>query len=85
MKPQALANEAQRVLGKEVNITTDGKRHLGAVIGCRDYKDQYCKEKVSAWKGEIKILSEIAKSQRCADYIRLTNGIDRNSLLHAHN
>ena len=32
-KSQELADEAERVFGDEVNITTEGKRHLGAVIG----------------------------------------------------
>ena len=42
MKSQELADEAERVLGDEVNITTEEKRHLGVVIGTKEYKDQYC-------------------------------------------
>ena len=41
VKSQELADEAERVFGDEVNITTEGKRHLGAVIGSKEYKDQY--------------------------------------------
>ena len=63
VKSQELADEAERVFGDEVNITTEGKRHLGAVIGSKEYKDQYCAEKVQGWKGEILTLAEIAKSQ----------------------
>ena len=48
---------------KWVNITTEGQRHLGAGIASQEYKDQYCKEKVRAWKEEIERLSEIATSQ----------------------
>ena len=46
VKSQTLADEAARVFGSEVNITTEGQRHVGAVIGSKDYKDQYCENKV---------------------------------------
>lgn len=46
VKSQELAAEAERVFGDEVNITTEGKRHLGAVIGSKEYKDQFCSEKL---------------------------------------
>ena len=36
--------------------------------------DQYCEEKVRAWKEEIERLSEIAKSQPHAAYIAFTKG-----------
>ncbi|CAH3041668.1 unnamed protein product, partial [Porites lobata] len=69
-----LAEEAKRVFGEEVNITTEGQRHLAAVIASQEYKDQYCEEKVRAWKEEIERLSEIAKSQPHAAYIAFTKG-----------
>ena len=74
MKLQELADEAERVFRDEVNITTEGKRHLGAVIGSMEYKDQYCAEKVQGWKGESITLAEIAKSQPHAAYIVFTKG-----------
>ena len=33
VKSDVLADEAKRVFGEEVNITTEGQRHFGAVIG----------------------------------------------------
>ena len=74
VKSGELAEEAMRVFGEEVNITTDGQRHLGAVIASQEYKDQYCEEKVCAWKEEIERLSEIAKSQPHAAHITFTKG-----------
>lgn len=74
VKSGLLAEEAERVFGDEVNITTEGQRHLGAVIGSQEFKDQYCREKVRVWKGEIETLSEIAKSQPHAAYIAFTKG-----------
>ena len=59
VKSDALSAEAKKVFGDEVNITTGGQRHLGAVIGSRQFKDQYCREKVLGWKGELEALSEI--------------------------
>ena len=34
----------------------------------KEYKDQYCVEKVQVWKGEISTLTEIAKSQPTAGW-----------------
>ena len=39
VKSDVLADEAKRVFGNEVNITTEGQRHLGAVIGSQEFKD----------------------------------------------
>ena len=51
------------MFGDEVNITTEGQRHLGVIIGPQEFKDQYCREKVLAWKGELEALPEIGRSQ----------------------
>ena len=48
-------------VGDEVNLTTEGQRHLGDVIGSQEFRDQYCREKVLGWKRELEGLSEIAK------------------------
>jgi len=44
------------------------------VIGSKDYKDEYCNEKVSNWGEELKKLSEIANTQPHAAYIAFTKG-----------
>jgi hypothetical protein len=72
VKSQELAKEAKRIFGDEVNITTEGQRHLRAVIGSEEYKEQYCIDKVQGWKRNITSLAEIAKSQPHAAYIALT-------------
>ena len=54
VKSQALADEAHRVFGDEVNITTDDKRYTGAVIGFKEYKHQFCKEQMSVCRGNLK-------------------------------
>ena len=74
VKSDVFAHEAKRVFGDEVNITTEGEGHLGAVIGSQEFKDQYLREKVVRWKGELEALSEIARSQPHAAYTVFTKG-----------
>ena len=62
VKSDEIADKAKRVFGDEVNVTTEGQRHLGAVIGSQEFKDQYCREKILRRKGELEALSEIARS-----------------------
>ena len=63
VKSQKQADEAEMFFGLEVIITTEGKRHLGTVIGSQEYKDQYFDEKVQGWKRKIEILAESARRQ----------------------
>ena len=73
-KSESLAAEAKLLFGKEVNITCEGKRHLGVVIGSKDCKDIFFGEKISKWKEELETLIEIAKSQPQSAYIAFTKG-----------
>ena len=64
-----MEEEARKIFaGTAVNIMIEGQRHLGAVVGLKDYKDQYCSSKVTKWTDEIKSLTEIARSQPQAAY-----------------
>ena len=74
VKSDVLADEANRVFGDQVNVTTEGQRHLGAVIGSPEFKDQYCRQKILRWKGELEALSEIANSQSPSAYTVFTKG-----------
>ena len=47
---------------------------LGAVIGSQEFKDQYCREKILRWKGELRALSETARSQPHAAYTVFSKG-----------
>ena len=73
-KSKSLATEAKLLFGEEVNITCEGKRHLGAVIRSKDYKDIFCGEKISKLKEELETLVKIAKSQPQSAYIAFTEG-----------
>ena len=50
VKTRELVSEAEQVFGDEVNILTEGERHLGTVIESEKYEDQYCSEKNYKWK-----------------------------------
>ena len=44
----------------EINITTEGKRHLGAALGSRLFVEQYMHDKVMEWRSSILILLKLA-------------------------
>ena len=72
VKNSDLAESAKKVFGDEVNITLEGRRHLGAVIGSIEFKNQYCPEKVDKWLREMESLTEISKSQLHTAYVAFT-------------
>ena len=48
--------------GTGVQITIEGKRHLGTVIGSRSFAKKYVNNKVEEWTEEIKRLAKVAVS-----------------------
>ena len=73
-KSESLANEAKLIFREDVNITCEGKRHLGAVIGSKIFKDTFCEEKIANWRAELETLAEIAKNQPQSAYVAFTKG-----------
>ena len=61
--------------GTGINITTEGKRHLGAAIGSRSYTEEYVVGKVGEWSTENKQLAIIAQTQPHAAYCAYTHGL----------
>ena len=61
-------------LHSKVQITTEGCRHLGAVIGSTVYKQKYMRDEIQLWIDELLILSEIAKMYPHAAYAAYTHG-----------
>ena len=58
-----------------VNITADGKPHLGAAIGTMAHTNQYVIQKVAQWSKELKALSSVASTQPHAAYAAFTHGM----------
>lgn len=58
-----------------MKISISGERHLGAVIGSKDFKESYVKSMVSKWIEDVEELSEIAKFEPQLAYSAFTKGI----------
>ena len=58
-----------------VNITAEGKRHLGAALGTPVFVESYVQQKVAGWAREVERLSSIAATQPQAAYAALTHGL----------
>ena len=65
----------QLFAGTGVNISTTGKRHLGAAIGSRSFVEEYVGGKVQRWVEEIKQLANIAITQPHVAYAAFTHGL----------
>ena len=58
----------------KLNVTSQGRPHLGAPLGSKEFVDQFVSEKVSQWREELTLLADIAKSQPHAAYAAFTHG-----------
>ena len=67
--------ESQNVFANSgVNITAEGKRHQGAIIGSTEYRDEYVKDLVKDWDKQLTILSTIAETQPQGAYLEFASG-----------
>ena len=60
-----------------INITKDGHKHLGAVIGTEEFKTTFVSSKVSGWVCDVQELAEIAKEEPQIAYCAFTKGLCR--------
>ena len=74
VKSDEAAEKAKAVFGELVNVTVDGKRHLGAALGSDKYKEEYCNEMVARWVDELTCLCEIAEAYPQSAYAAFTKG-----------
>ena len=61
--------------GTAVNVSSQGQRHLGAVLGSREYFEDYVNGKVEEWVSEVAKLSEFAATELQASYAAFTFGL----------
>ena len=52
-----------------MNITAQGKTHLGAVIRSTEHRDGYVKDLVKDWDNQLTILSTISETQSQAAHL----------------
>ena len=84
--------EANRIFAEtNIQISIEGERHLGAIIGTEQNKKNYINSKIGEWGEEIKFLSDIATTypqaaytayvssyqHKLTYYLRTIPGIDR--------
>ena len=52
-KDKMLGKATSEFKNTGLNITKDGRKHLGSIIGTTSYKDQFISEKINAWCKEL--------------------------------
>ena len=74
LKNETLKVKADEIFANTINTTSDGKRHLGAVIGSNDYRKSYCEEKVKKWVEELQVLCDVAETHPQMAYAEYAKG-----------
>ena len=74
VKPERYDEAVAMFNGTNIQISLEGSKHLGAVIGSENFKRTYLEEKVSTWVQELTLLSKIATTQPQAAYSCFTAG-----------
>ena len=78
LKSPELLQRAKELFGEEeggITITTEGKRHIGAVIGTEKFKEDYIKGKVEKWVKDVEVVAEIANDEPQIAYSSFTKAI----------
>ena len=70
----ALQHATTLFAGTNINVTTEGKRHLGAAIGSEAFHKAYAEKKIAKWCQEVEQLAEFAKTQPQAAYAAFIHG-----------
>ena len=74
VKPEYLVQAVDVFAGTGINITDEGRKHLGAVIGSEKYKVKYVNEQIDKWVEELSKLADIALIEPHAVYAAFTHG-----------
>ena len=75
LKDPSKLEECQKLFeSSPINITIEGKRHLGAALGSTEFKNKYIDDKVLKWVENIKTLAFVAKSQPHVAYAAFIHG-----------
>lgn len=74
-KQAFLSDASSTFAGTGVNVTPQGRPHLGAALGSRDFVSEYVANKVEQWVSCVQSLASIAKTQPHAAFSALTHGL----------
>ena len=75
MKPCREEEARELFAGTAINVTTEGQKYLGALLGSRSYLEEYVNDKVVGWVNEVKRLAEFAVSPPQACFAAFTFGL----------
>ena len=65
-----------------IKITTDGHRHLGAVVGSNENKEEFVIAKVSEWVKQQEVLTNFACSEPHAAFSGFIHGLRHRYTFH---
>jgi len=74
VKPEKMKLAKATFANSNINITVEGKRHLGAAIGKTEFKAKYIRDIVEDWCMQLRVLSKIALIYPHAAYCAFTSG-----------
>ena len=75
VKPEFVETKKSIFLCTDIQITTGGARHLGAVIGSKEFREIYVADKVKTWIEQIRVLAEITLTQPQVVYSAFVHGV----------
>ena len=74
-KPELVSKAKKMFENTEVQISTNGQRHLGAAIGTHEFIEAYAAQKIEKWVNEIESLTAIACTHPHAAYAAFVHGV----------
>ena len=75
VKKEYKESATQTFMDMGINITSEGKRHLGAAIGSYSFTKEFVSRTVHEWSEEVRQLAHVATSQPHAAYAAFTHGL----------
>ena len=75
VKPELVSKAKKMFENTEVQISTNGQRHLGAAIGTHEFIEAYAAQKIEKWVNEIESLTAIAHTHPHAAYAAFVHGV----------
>ena len=77
-KNEELLVKAREIFeGEEIKLTADGHRHVGAVIGTEEFRDEFISERVLKWAKYVTELAGFAKEEPQAALCAFNTGLSQ--------
>jgi len=75
VKPEYFLRAQTVFANTNIQITDRNQRHLGAVLGSREFAEEYVAKKVQSWVSDVSALARIADSWPHAAYTAFMHGL----------